>query len=257
MIKKLAVLCTLLLSLNSVVFAQDWIRLNITGTSDYIYLDQDSISKNDNYLFYVIRYKDKNEKVMYIKYDTNGDKIGIIKTKDYSQEKYKSPELWDNSFAFMKKVDENSCLNSINKFVKNEEMVQKLSAERQLRKQNAISNNKELIKKYNEKYPGMKDYITNVENKIRSNWKLPVTNNGGIAKVQFKINRDGKLISCEIKQSSGNKINDESAIAAVKSTEPFEKFPDSADKNLKDINILMTFDYYVLDMKKETGEKND
>ena len=114
-----------------------------------------------------------------------------------------------------------------------------------------------MIKKYNEKYPGMKDYITNVENKIRSNWKLPVTNNGGIAKVQFKINRDGKLISCEIKQSSGNKINDESAIAAVKSTEPFEKFPDSADKNLKDINILMTFDYYVLDMKKETGEKND
>ncbi len=253
MIKKAIVICTVLLSLNSAVFAADWIRLNITNTSKYIYLDHDSISKNENYLFYVIRYKDKNEKekTVYLKYDINEDKIGIIKSKEYNADKYESPQVWDNSFALMKKVSEDSFLNNINMFVKDDEMVQKLTATRQMRKQNAISNNKELIQKYNEKYPGMKDYITAVENDIRKNWKLPVTNNGGVAKVQFKINREGKLISCEIKHSSGNKENDESALAAVKTTEPFEKFPETADKNLKEINILMTFDYYVLDVNKK------
>ena len=97
----------------------------------------------------------------------------------------------------------------------------------------------------------MKDYIISVENKIRHNWQLPVTNNGGVAKVQFKINREGKLISCEIKQSSGFKANDDSAIQAIKTTEPFESFPANVNKDLKEINILMTFDYYVLDVNKK------
>ena len=72
-----------------------------------------------------------------------------------------------------------------------------------------------------------------------------------MAKVQFKINREGKLTLCEIKQSSGNKENDNSALEAVKNTEPFEHFPDTAAKDLKEINILMTFDYYVLDVNKK------
>ncbi len=253
MIKKLAVLCAVLLSLNSAVFAADWIRLNITNTSKYIYLDHDSIYKNENNLFYVIRYesKDNTEKIVYVKYDIKEDKIGIIKSKNYDKDKYISPQVWENSFAFMKKVGENSFLNNINVFVKDDKMIQTLTTTRQMRKQNALSNNKELIKKYNEKYPGMQDYIINVEQKIRENWKLPVTNNGGVAKVQFKINREGKLVSCEIKQSSGDKTNDESAINAIKSTEPFEKFPDTTNKDIKDINILMTFDYYVLDVNKK------
>lgn len=253
MIKKSAILCFILLSLNPAVFAADWIRLNITNTSKYIYLDHDSISRNENNLFYVIRYKDRNEneKLVYLKYDINEDKIGIIKSKSYDSQKYESPQVWDNPFAFMKKLSEDSFLNNINKFVKDDEMVQKLTATRQIRKQNAISNNQELIQKYNQKYPGMKDYIISVETKVKENWHLPVTNNGGIAKVQFKISRDGKLTSCEIRQSSGNKTNDDSAIAAVKSTEPFDKFPETADKNLKEINILMTFDYYVLDVNKK------
>lgn len=62
----------------------------------------------------------------------------------------------------------------------------------------------------------MGEYIVTIEGKIRKNWKLPVTNSGGVAKVQFKINREGKLTLCEIKQSSGNKENDNSALEAVK-----------------------------------------
>ena len=253
MIKKTIILCIAFLSLNSAVFAADWIRLNITNTEKYIYLDHDSISKNENNLFYVVRFKNNSdkEKLAYMKYEISEDKIGIIKVKDYNSEKYESPKVWQESYAFMKKVNEDSFFNNINNFVKDDEMVHKLVTTRQLRKQNTQSNNSELIKKSGEKYPTMKDYITSVETKIRQNWKLPVTNNGGIAKVQFKIGRDGKLLSCEIKQSSGNKNNDDSAIAAIKNTEPFEAFPANTDKNLKEINIIMTFDYYVMDINKK------
>ncbi len=253
MIKKTIILGIAILSLNSAACAADWIRLNITNTEKYIYLDHDSISKNENNLYYVVRFKNNSdkEKIAYLKYGINEDKIGIIKVKEYNPEKYESPKVWQESYAFMKKVNEDSFFNNINNFVKDDEMVQKLVTTRQLRKQNTRSNNSELIKKYGEKYPEMKDYITSVESKIRENWKLPVTNSGGVAKVQFKISREGKLISCEIKQSSGNKNNDDSAIAAVKNTEPFDAFPQNADKNLKEINILMTFDYYVMDVNKK------
>lgn len=253
MIKKLAILSMVLLSLNSVVFAADWIRLNITNTTKYIYLDHDSVSKDDNSLFYVIRYKnDKGiEKAAYIKYSLTDEKIGVVKLKDYHAEKYKTENDWQNSFAFMKELGKDSFFNSINTFVKDDKMVQKLNAERELRRQAASTGSKELIQKYSKKYPGMGEYIVLVESKIRQNWKLPVTNNGGVAKVQFKINRDGKLTFCEIKESSGNKDNDNSALAAVKNTEPFEHFPETAAKDLKEINILMTFDYYVLDVNKK------
>lgn len=253
MIKKIAILSTILLSLNSAVFAADWIRLNITNSTKYIYLDHDSISKDDNNLFYVIKYKnDKGlEKVAYIKYSLAGEKIGIVRLKDYNCEKYKSENDWKNSFALMKELGEESFFNNINNFVKDDKMVQKLNSERELRQQATISANKELIQKYSEKYPGMGDYIVAVESKIREHWKLPVTNNGGVAKVQFKINREGKLTLCEIKQSSGNKENDNSAVNAVKNTEPFDAFPDTAAKDLKEINILMTFDYYVFDVNKK------
>lgn len=253
MLKKIALLSILVLSLNSAVYAADWIRLNITNTSKYIYLDHDSIFKDENNLYYVIRYNSKvdKEKVVYVKYSITEDKIGIIKSEEFNSNKYISPQIWENSFAFMKKISEDSFLNNINTFVKDDALVQKLTTTRQLRKQNTTTNNNELIKKYSEKYPEMKDYIISVEKKIKNNWELPVTNNGGIAKVQFKISREGKLLACEIKQSSGDKLNDESALNAIKKTEPFEKFPENIDKDLKEINILMTFDYYVLDVNKK------
>ena len=253
MIKKIVVLCTILISFSPTVFAADWIRLNITNSDKYIYLDHNSITKDENNLFYIIRYNDNsnNQKIVYIKYDISNDQIGVVKIKDYNSEKYTSQENWKSSYAFMKKVDDNSLFNNINSFVKDDKMVQSLISTRQLRSQTALTNNKELIDKYNTKYPGMKDYIISVEKSIKNNWKLPITNNGGVAKIQFKISREGKLTSCEIKQSSGNKDNDNSALAAVKNTEPFPKFPDNIDKNLKEVNIIMTFDYYVLDMNKK------
>ncbi len=254
MIKKIAVLCTVLLSANSAVFAADWIRLNVTDSGKYIYLDHDSVTKNENNLFYTIRYKDKNnnEKVAYIKYSILEDKVGVIKMKEFKPEKYFSQKVWSESYAFMKKVDDDSLFKNINTYVTDDKMVQELATKRQLRKQStAKSAENEVVKKYDHKYPGMQKYVAEVEQEIYKNWKLPITNNGGIAKVQFKISNEGKLLSCEIKESSGDKANDDSALQAVKNIEEFAKFPDTVSKDLKEITIIMKFDYYVLNVNKK------
>lgn len=254
MIKKFAILFTALLTFSPTVFGMDWIRINLTNTEKYIYLDHDSIYKNGENIFYIVRYKNSKtniERIAYVKYNTINDKIGIMKINDYEEAKYTSPKSGTETFAVMKKVNDESFFKNINNFVKDDKMVQKLIATKQLREKNANTNNADLINKYFEKNPHMKEYVTQAQKKIRENWNLPVTNNSGIAKVLFKIDRNGKLVSCEIKQSSGNKINDESALNAVKNTAPFDKFPKNTDNKLNEISVIMSFDYYVLDVNKK------
>lgn len=254
MIKKFAILCTALLFLSPTAFSADWIRLNLTNTEKYIYLDHDSIYKIGDNIFYVVRYKNDKaeiERLAYVKYNAQSDKIGIMKIKDFEDAKYTSPKHGTETYAVMKKVNDDSFFKNINNFVKDDKMVKKLVATKQLRERSADTNNADLLNKYFEKNPHMKEYVKSVQKKIRENWKLPVTNNGGVAKVLFKIDRNGKLLSCEIKQSSGNKINDESALNAVKNTAPFNKFPENTDKKLNEISVIMSFDYYVLDVNKK------
>jgi len=254
MIKKFAILCMALSFFTPAAFAADWIRINLTNTEKYIYLDHNSIYKNGSNVFYVVRYKNSKtdtERIAYVKYNIQNDKIGIMKIKDFEQDKYISPDKWSESYAMMKKVNEDSFFKNINNFVKDDTMVQKLVSTKQIREKSATTNNTDLINKYFAQNPGMKEYVVSVQKKIRENWVLPVTNNSGVAKVLFKIDRNGKLVSCEIKQSSGNKINDDSALNAVKNTAPFDKFPQTADKKHNEISIIMSFDYYVLDVNKK------
>lgn len=254
MIKKFAILFATLLLISPTAHCANWIRLNLTNTEKYIYLDYDSIYKNGNNIFYVVRYKNsktETERLAYVKYNAQGDKIGVMKIQDFEEAKYTSPKNGTESYAVMKKVNDDSFFKNINNFVKDDKMVQKLVATKQLREKSADTNNADLINKYFEKNPHMKEYVKNTQRKIRENWKLPVTNNGGVAKVLFKIDRNGKLLSCDIKQSSGNKINDESALNAVKNTVPFDKFPENTDKKLNEISIIMSFDYYVFDVNKK------
>jgi len=253
MIKKFAILCTVLALTSPNVFAIDWVRLNLTNTDKFIYLDHDSIHKNNNLVYYVVRYKnqDNQERIAYVKYNSQSDKIGILKIKDFEQDKYLTPSNWSEIYPFMNKVNENSFFKNINNYVKDEQLVKKLVTTKQLRAQHETTNNTDLVNKYFEKNPEMKDYILLTQRKIRDNWVLPVTNHGGVAKVSFKINRNGELVSCEIKQSSGNKDNDTSALNAVKNTAPFDKFPETVDKDLKEVPVIMSFDYFVLDVKKK------
>jgi periplasmic protein TonB len=51
----------------------------------------------------------------------------------------------------------------------------------------------------------------------------------GTVKLVFVINREGKVISCELSQSSGIIILDEAALETVKTSSPFPKIPNSLD----------------------------
>lgn len=253
MLKKIFILCSILTLITPTVSAAEWVRLNVTNTDKYIYLDHDSIHKNGDYLYYIVRYKDNNQKeqLAYIKYNSLNDKLGIMKIKEFENEKYTTPAVWQESYALMQRVEDNSLFKNINNYVKDDKMIHKLLVTKEQRTKNATLNNSDLINKYFVKHPEMKTYIVNIQNKIRQNWDPPVTNNGGIAKVLLKIDREGNLISCDIKESSGNKNNDDSAIKAVKSTAPFDKFPQTVDKELKEIPIIMSFNYFVMDVNKK------
>lgn len=233
--------------------AVDWVPLNIADSPLFVYLDHDSISRSSGNLYYVVRNKNSEgvEKLIYIKSNASEGKIGVIKTRDYDVANYFSPKSWSSVKVFMKKIDEDSFLKQVNGFAEDEVLVQRIMAARQLRKESLNSANLELYKKYDAKYPGMKDYIIAIEKNIKNNWKPPVVSSAGVVKVQFKVARDGRLISSEIKQSANNAEYNKRALDAVKNSAPFEKFPEGADKKLDDISIILTFDYYVMDVNKK------
>lgn len=231
--------------------AADWLRLNLKNSSKFVFLDHDSIYRSGSDLYYVVRFKNSEgiEKAVYVKSNAEAGKIGIIKTKDFKDSEYKTPKSWAGVKVFMKKVDESSFICQIDKFAQDETALQKVIAERQLRKESLNNAKQELYKKYDGKFPGMKDYIISVEKQIKQNWKPPVMKEYKSAKVQFKISKDGNLMSAVIKESSNDKNFDNLALETVKKTAPFEKFPQNTDKN--EISVIMKFEYFVMEVNKQ------
>lgn len=91
---------------------------------------------------------------------------------------------------------------------------------------------------------GWSFYMKNLEKEIKNNWNPPKGNEGQRVIVKFKIDKDGRLLSCDIQQSSGNSEADAAAVEAVKITAPFKPLP----KEFKgvSIDIEFTFDYNIL-----------
>lgn len=257
MIKRIAVLSLLSLvcslAFSSKANAQDWVRINIKDSKSYVYLDHDSIKRNEKTLFYVVRFKDEKgvEKLVFVKSDTSEDIIGIIKTKDYDSKAYVTPKSWKGAHAFMKKVDDDSFLKQVNIFAQNETALQQAMAARQLRRQSLDTAKEEAYKKFDLKYPGMREYVSSVEKQVKANWKPPIEHEKLVTKIKFKVSREGKLVSTEIIQSSSDKKYDEKALEAVNKTAPFKPFPETADSKWDGINIIITFDYYVVDVNKK------
>lgn len=86
----------------------------------------------------------------------------------------------------------------------------------------------------------IRNYHQDLTRKIRLNWHPPKNISNKKTKVFFTINRDGKLVSYKVLQSSGDKDYDNSAITAVTSTK-FSPIPSNINKNTLDIQF--TFDY--------------
>ena len=84
------------------------------------------------------------------------------------------------------------------------------------------------------------DYMDTVRGKIQKHWNNPELIDEGHAVVQFKLNRDGELCACDIKESSGNKFFDEFALNALQKAAPFGEFPEDSTRNM--ITIQYSFD---------------
>ncbi len=84
------------------------------------------------------------------------------------------------------------------------------------------------------------DYMTSVQSKISKSWVAPDVVEEGHASVIFKIDKEGNVISAYMKESSGNKLYDESAINSVYKAAPYAAFPENASRDM--ITVQYSFD---------------
>jgi periplasmic protein TonB len=63
----------------------------------------------------------------------------------------------------------------------------------------------------------------------------------GTASVFFKLDRQGHLLSSEIKESSGSKVVDDKALTMVRKSQPFPPAPAELDESTLNFGIPVTF----------------
>lgn len=92
--------------------------------------------------------------------------------------------------------------------------------------------------------PDFGPYMRDVQKRIKSNWDPPEGDKSKRVVLFFKIAKDGSLLSCSVKRTSGKADVDYAAIKAVKQTEPFPPFP--PEFKGQSIDIQFTFDYNII-----------
>ncbi len=91
-------------------------------------------------------------------------------------------------------------------------------------------------------------YMRNLQNKIKSNWAPPKSNESKRVILIFKIAKDGNLVTSSVLKSSGNPEVDNAAKEALLKSAPFEKLPDSYKGN--SVEVQFSFDYNVFKQRK-------
>lgn len=109
---------------------------------------------------------------------------------------------------------------------------------------NRPSQNQQVINDFSE-------YMENVREKLRKNWSYPDFLEEGHARVLFKLDRDGNVISGDILESSGNPVYDESVVDAIHKSEPFGKFPINSTRQSITINYSFDSSLIKTDKMKE------
>lgn len=94
------------------------------------------------------------------------------------------------------------------------------------------------------KEPDFGAYMSELQRRIKRNWRAPRDNDSKRVILIFKVSRDGRLLSLKVKQSSGNPEADRAAKAAVELSAPFRRLPPEYKGNSVDIDF--TFDYNVI-----------
>lgn len=97
--------------------------------------------------------------------------------------------------------------------------------------------------------PDFGPYMRELQRRIRANWNPPVDYRTKRVTVLFKVEKSGRLASCSVFQSSGNKAADKAAVDAISNTAPFRPLPQEFSG--KSIDIQFTFDYNVFGASRD------
>lgn len=95
--------------------------------------------------------------------------------------------------------------------------------------------------------PELQAYSLEVGKKIIKNFELPSTDGNLATIVTFKVDKNGKLLSYEITQTSGNTDYDNRVISAVKKSSPF---PPPSFQEGEEIGIILNMDMNILKLVK-------
>ena len=95
--------------------------------------------------------------------------------------------------------------------------------------------------------PDLGPYMQELQRRIKYNWHPPKGNESRKVMLLFKIAKNGQLLSCKVKKSSGLPSADQAALNAVKMTAPFRPLP--SDYKGTNVEIQFTFDYNVFGNK--------
>jgi len=100
------------------------------------------------------------------------------------------------------------------------------------------------------KEPDFGPYMRELQRRIKRNWEPPRGNESKRVVIYFKVSRDGRLLTLNVKKSSGVAVADKAAVSAVELTAPFSPLP--AEYRGNDIDIEFTFDYNVFSVGGRT-----
>lgn len=218
-------ICLTLLSAQAQTYANNWEKITSDDKNIDLFLDFNSIKNFDNKIYYIARYNDltKNQqKVVYLVSNCESSQAALLSSMNYNPDKnYEiiNPRIYSFSFkpikydTFIYNLNHAACTfyNNTNK------------------------------KADTSDYVDFGPYMRELQRRIKMNWTPPKGNSNKLIVTLFKIAKDGSLLSVEIKESSGVKEYDDSAIEAIKLTAPFRPLP-SGHKG-DSISIQFTFDY--------------
>lgn len=97
-------------------------------------------------------------------------------------------------------------------------------------------------------------YLKSIQRKIKLNWNPPKKSHSSCIIVLFKIDREGNIVSKEIKESNGTKEAEEAAFKAIDDSAPFLKVPEEIPD--KEVSIQFTFTYRVFGDSKNENKNN-
>ncbi len=98
------------------------------------------------------------------------------------------------------------------------------------------------------------EYLKDLHKKLKHAWAPPPGTVHHI-KAIFRLDANGSLVWTQLIQSSGNKVADDSALAAIKKASPFGELP--GDYSHQYLDLAYTFNYTTDELSEINREKED